>query len=165
MNTTLKFDLTLEDLREFRNRHFLKYRMLKILLILTGGLAVVEITSYKPGIDPAVFLQNSAFGLVLYGLLFWVYRRNETRLPANAAAVVGSVEMVVTEHSISGIDRDGDGTLNWAELAKVYIAPQALYLYVNASIAVIVPRRAFANADEARAFGTFLRHKLARVDS
>lgn len=161
----IRFELSLNDLREFRHLHFRKYRMPKILAILGICFLCVTVALYKPGLDPVKLIEAYLICFLVFGLMFGMYRFRETRLPRDAVESVSAQVLKVTRNAIKSNDLFGEVTIEWPQVLKVYDAPQTFYLYLTSSIALIVPKRAFTTDAAILEFRRILLKNVSRVDS
>jgi hypothetical protein len=149
----VEFEVTAEDIQAFRRYHRRRafkapmYLILMIVLLAllgTVGLILYQLAKEK---DWVGFLLISCFGLGLFHgglstfLVFYYFARRQ--LAERNRRALGPHRVLLDPEGIRHVTRDEEGLLRWTGVREVCSNKDYLFLYLNATVAFIIPRRAY----------------------
>ena len=139
----LTIDITREDYADFNKFHFMQTRLNRT--ILTGVLAVLilEYILNRDGFDLTATIISSLVCIVFY--CWAIYRSlNRTKnIPDNDGTILGPKEMEFGDDKITYSTKNSQGTCEWTSIKYLKESSKAFYLYMDANMAMIIPKRTF----------------------
>jgi hypothetical protein len=100
-------------------------------------------------------------GVPVYLLIFpWLYRRKLSKIVDGMVSegqnrgLLGRHRVTLSPENVTESSAHGQSSTAWRGVEKVAVADTCAYIYINALAAIIVPRRAFADAKK---FENFIR--------
>ena len=169
MEQRIEFDLTEEDHVAFVQHVRTRFgrsrlgRLEKIIWFSLAGMVIiaVSVVSYPSAVSKGdVILPSLALLAIASGFVWDIwYRRTFARRFVRKALrtptgkhVLGTHTVVVTPETLQHRGSFGEVSLKWNAVAEIQVAEKAIYFFVSANSAVIVPENAFPNQDEYREF-------------
>lgn len=163
----ITYDLTEHDFMAYARYHFrhgADARASRNRLFFFGAIALA-VFAYGIKDDPNFGLANppmyalrllltvSVFG-GLYGIYFFLVRPNVMRgwLKTAMRKMLGKTTLELRDDGIHVNKADGKGRLKWSELREVVETRDHVYLIMGPLRAFVIPKRAFADAQERAAF-------------
>jgi hypothetical protein len=127
------------------------------VLISVAALSISVLLESKAGIrlDATSMLVSM---IILTGYLALAQRRIR---PFPEGASLGSRTYVVSAEGLRERSRQFDTLTRWCGVREVDETPDHIFVFIDNCQAHIVPKRAFASADECRRFSSELRRRLA----
>jgi hypothetical protein len=178
----VEYDQTLEDHIAFNAYHQasqpwwrrnVRVLMLGILMLILTGFLLVEILSLAdqqrpanrrgltdlPASDQAFLLFVLACPLTFWAVLAWgkryLVRWQITRLvrhPQNEKLLLGWRSCSIGPEGVTFRQEGGSGNFSWATVPRICQTEEYAFIYTTTYQAIIVPRRAFASAEEFQEF-------------
>ena len=163
----ITYDLTEHDFMAYARYHF-RYsadaRASRNRLLFFGTIALA-VFAYGIKDDPNFGLARPAMYALrlvltvtvfggLYGIYFFLVRPNVMRgwLKTAMRKMLGKTTLELRDDGIHVNKADGKGRLKWSELREIVETSEYLYLIMGPLRAFVIPRRAFADAQECAAF-------------
>lgn len=161
---SVEFEATRADMAAFQAfvtrrirqsvRSPLYYAVLALLAVIVGGLL--------SGALGVRFHRPTGVAILLLGAMFWsivarLYRSAASPLPNGS--LVGPRRVELTDEYIRQVAALHDARTDWRGVLSVGETPAHVFLMTDRLAGYIVPRRAFASADEYRAFVQFARRR------
>ena len=168
MEHRIEFNLTLEDYQAFAQnamaRHMRSRRgkweafacwIMGIVVIPVSLILYFTAETQVDYIPPSVII---AIPGCFVGWVLW-HRRSYARRSVRKALrspsgkhMLASQTVVVAPHEFHYRGSWGEALLRWNAVAEIQVAEKAIYFFVSANSAVIVPEHAFPNQDDYREF-------------
>ncbi|AHF16384.1 YcxB family protein [Niabella soli] len=155
---TINFGYDKRQVIQALRYHFISKKEIRIMIILVNVFAALALVLYAlHKITPAAFLINSFLWLLLMISLWFVlpgvvYRKAET--------FKHSFTMYFNENDFTLEHTNGKRSWPYTALANYKESPHFFHLYFDERSFLLVPKTAFANADEASAFRHLLMEKV-----
>lgn len=156
----LSIEITREDYADFNKFHFLKNRLKRT--ILTGCLAIlaIEYMINDEEFEPI----SSIIGVVLFAgvYIFLIQRQlNKTKkIPMDNGTILGLKQMHFTEEGILATSKDADSRINWSGVKKLEESKTAYYLYIDKTVAFVIPKRYFESEVQEKEFAQMVKSKI-----
>jgi hypothetical protein len=163
-------ELTMDDIVAFNNFHHdhsptlrrQKY-LVSVLLVIAAGIAILAVI-LKPSLarksDVWLWIPVLLIGAAVYPAIYRAWLSRVVRgmfSEGSLEPLLGRKEVSITPVEIVETGASRSTTVRWSCVQRIEQAPDVLYVYISATEAIVLPRRAFA--DEA-AFAAF--HAAAR---
>lgn len=171
---TVRFEFTQADFIGFNlyhHKHSPATRAIKVRamgLILAYGAAALIFKFLQPNFSEILWCV--AAGSVLHALIFPAafqrsLRRNVERMLSEGKnkGLLGQKEIALTPAEVRTTGSMGMTAIAWLAVERVVVDGDALYIYISAVSAIVVPRRAFAQEAEFEAFVETARKYLAEA--
>jgi hypothetical protein len=84
--------------------------------------------------------------------LWWSSRRNSIRLLDGKPGLLGEHTIRISEEGVRERTAVSDGLITWAGIRRVVEGTTHIYLFIEAHMAFVIPKRAFRDEDEAKRF-------------
>lgn len=136
------------DKKGYRIRYYLR------VILLYAAVAVLFIISnhsQQMGIDFTIF---GVIALTYFLLVPWLIKRSiQKRVkdilnhPENGH-VLGANEVILTDTGIVDKDDSSESRYNWEAIVRKAETPSCYYLYTNSQHAIVIPKRALADATD-----------------
>lgn len=156
----LSIEITRDDYSEFCKFHFMQTKLKRT--IITGLITVSIMLLYfnRNGFD--WFL--SLIGITVYPIIFiFTLKRalNKTKkIPDSNGLILGKKELEFTEDLIIYSASTSQGTYEWSSIQKLKENSKAFYLYMDANMAIMVPKKALNSASETDEFRQLVFRKI-----
>jgi len=158
----ITYSLTREDYWQF-NLFFMKrkrgYRIAPIIAAVIVGTALVLIglNFGDPPIPIWFIALTSAGGAGFVGAWTFVcrhymLRRAVRRLPAEDGALLGEYTLKIGPEGISGKSATTESSIRWIGVREIAENANYFYLFIDKHVAMIVPKRVFADPTDATEF-------------
>jgi hypothetical protein len=168
---TIRYSLTHKDLLAFNLRAVVRNRLIQATMILLAAYLVytglyVPVPGDHPQPSTAVRITATitmvlaascvmaAFLLSSVFLMIWTKRFK---------GVIGEHELTLTDAGMISKSAISEATRKWNALFRIVSTRNYLFMYVNETSALIVPKRYFASAAEAASFEQTIRER-AKTD-
>ncbi len=148
----LEFTLTSEDILAFRQAHFLRRRLRRVVLIAVTSFIMTQIFFHKKHDSLTVTITSGCFALLIFSLLVFYVWSKETRTPSDIKSMIGPQQFIFSDNGVEYINNQGQGKFNWSTIVNFKRNEKAEYLYIDEQRAFIIPIRAFANEQEKSEF-------------
>lgn len=126
------------------------------MMILPAGILL---TTDKPVFDTAIDIWPLLLGPLLFAIFAMPYIRWRTRQMSNRLLgegqnkeFYGKCELEAGESTLTETRPSGSTSRNWTSVERVVTAPSHLFVYTSGIEAYVVPRRAFQNEADFKAF-------------
>ena len=159
----LTIDITREDYSDFNTFHFLKTRLTRTLLTGLLTLVAVEYLINRNQFDLGLTIFSSIVCIVVY---FWaVYRslKKTKNIPDNDGSILGPKHMEFADDKIYYSTKNSQGNCEWSSIKYLKENSKAFYLYMDANMAILVPKRIFVNSDDLNSFRKIINSKVTRL--
>lgn len=124
--------------------------LMALLTVITGDLSWVDET---PWMRPAFWGLSTVLALMLVLAVLRIALRVWVRsLPRDDGAVLGWHRVALEEDGLHEETRVGTAFVKWSGVVEVRDAGDYILVFIDRSIAHVVPKRAFASGAEARHF-------------
>lgn len=163
----LEFDFTRDDYAALafakspsastRRKAALLLASLALLVALLMGVLTVATGSLAWADDPLLQVLLYAIAVVLgllalVSLLLALLRVWVRRLPRDDGATLGHHVLEVEDDGIRVEGRSGSSLVRWDAILDVRTTDDHVFMYVDRMAALVIPKRAFASADECAGF-------------
>jgi len=167
----IRYSLTQMDVFAFNLRALLRNRLIQIIMIgLVAYLVYSGLYTRVPGNQPqpttavritvtiimaasALFFLTAVQLLLLF-LMIWTKRFK---------GLIGQHELTLTDAGMISKSANSETTRKWNSLFRIRSTRNYLFLYINETSAIIVPKRYFASPGEASGFEQTIRER-AKTD-
>lgn len=150
----LTYSLEPEDYWQFNLyliRRIPAWRTQFLIQMAIGPLLLFFIAYGKSG-----FWESLGVGLVAGGLtsawIYWRTKRRSLNLAAARPGAVGERTLTISPEGVQNKTTLSDGVMGWKGIAGLQDTPRYIYLFLDAQIAFIVPKRIFASPQEQARF-------------
>jgi hypothetical protein len=164
----VRYALTHKDLFMFNLRGAAGNRVVQITMVLLVAYGMYMAIRVSPNEIPVerslavkivvalvmggiMFLLVSGIQIFLLMLMIWTKKHK---------GVIGEHELTLTEVGVLTRSADGEALRKWTGYLKMVSTNHYFYLYVNETMAQIVPKRYFASTAEAQGFERVLRERM-----
>ncbi len=146
-------------LPKFRKRLVMQRFLIPVLYMVLAFFLGMQ--ADDPVIMYAVFGIASVIWILIYRkLIEWNIRKSIKMMKQSGKTPYDkAITLVFGEDKITETTKDTENSVGYAALEKMVQGENALYLYVNAIGAQILPYRAFASDEEKEAFLQFIKGK------
>lgn len=163
-NFSARYTLTFDDFDRFSDAYV---RLTKPRRVSLAALAIIDVLMFAAALY-LLWTGDVWFGLYFLGLALlllllrypvqpWVRRYQF----AHQRVGEHEITMTANEDGLSSSSALVSGTAAWPSIRHVDDLPEHVLLWPNNRMGYIVPKRAFASADEADAFVRFAKEKTA----
>lgn len=163
--------MTLEDSAAFQRNNFnaaallRPNRWLAILAWIFFGLSVFIVPSWiadRANLEsPVAFAVSVVIGfLPLVLILNHTARRNWNRIYDPKGLFLCPHDISVSSHGVSFKSEVADLKYDWQAFLRIEETPTHFFLYTDKLMGYIVPKRGFANTEEAERFGAMFRANI-----
>ena len=165
---SVRYTLTHKDLFAFNFRALVRNRLTQITALLMAAFFVYMgiTTPPKPGKEdfplPVKIAVGLVMGVIIVALVFGVQVLLLTAMiwSKKYKGLLGEHELTLTDAGLFTRSPDGESRRHWTGLFKVVNTGKHLYLYVNETMAQIIPLRYFASPAAAREFERAIRERM-----
>lgn len=157
----LDIEITRQDYYEFNKFYALKTRLKKMITI---NLLLLFLVLFYFNQDGFKFTTTSTFlvvCIVMYPCAIFFSIRQLKNVPLDGSPVLGPKQLDFTDETINYKGRMDEGSIKWSAIKSIESGKTAFYLFMDAQIAVIVPKRFFKSTDEQERFVEFVKGKLS----
>lgn len=171
MNMQLTYELEKADLLAFQRYFFKTSPALKKMrrVLFWFLLAFVSFLSYDPEslfVSAAFFVFNLAVGMCIVWVSTWasneyLFRRGVPQGQDNG--LTGRHQLIIDEHKVVEITSVNEAHHQWKGMDRVEEDEQYVYIFITPQAAHVIPKRAFADEQQAAQFFATARELLARA--
>ncbi len=152
-------DITRQDYFEFNRYHFLQTRLTDSVLMGILILFVLQLLLNWESFKFTTTIVSTIVFVIIYGISI-ISSLNKTKyIPENNGAILGVKEFEFTENSIFYKTNNSQGTYQWTSIKHLKESPKAFYLYADANLAMLVPKRTFKDTAELEDFRNLITRK------
>jgi hypothetical protein len=164
----VRYALTHKDLLAFNLRGAVRNRAIQITtaFVVGFGMYMTFTTPPKAGHAEYSLAVRIAVTLIMGGVMFVVVSGLQLMMlvltiwTKKFKGVLGEHELTLSEVGMLTRSADGEALRKWTGLLKVASTTSYLYLYVNETMAQIVPKRYFSSPAEAQSFEQMIRERM-----
>jgi hypothetical protein len=164
----VRYALTHKDLFAFNFRALLRSRMIQFMIILvilfltyTTFNAPIPKGRPEPGMPVRLLttlivditMLAAMFGFLILSLLLLIWTKRFKGL-------IGQHELTLTNAGLVSKSADSEAKRKWDGIFRLTSTKNYLFLYVNETMAMIVPKRYFASPAEAQSFEQMIRERM-----
>ena len=168
---TIRYSLTHKDVFAFNFRAMTRSRLIQVILILLViGIGYNGVFAPIPGNhpQPSVAVRIAATIIMeLVALVFMAALQSAFLFlliwTKRFKGLIGEHELTLTDAGMVSKSSNSETTRNWNSLFRIASTRNYLFMYVNETSAMIVPKRYFASAAEAASFEQIIRER-AKTD-
>jgi len=161
---TIRYELTRKDILAFQVRALSRHRLFVGMLVIFY-LTIVWVDSRPvPGHEVPLAMRliiGILAGLVALLSLGFIGAALLVLLVRSAKHknVLGEHSLSLTDEGLLSKSATGEGLLKWCGIHKVVSTPKYLIIYLNESMAKLIPKRAFLTIEAAAAFEQEIRRR------
>ncbi|MCC5916615.1 MAG: YcxB family protein [Cryomorphaceae bacterium] len=157
----LTIDISRQDYADFNKFHFFKTKLKRTVMV--GALTIIFLQLFlnREQFDLTLTVISSIVCVIVY--VFVIYRGlNKTKsIPNNDGAILGQKEVEFAEDKIIYKTANSEGSSDWTTIKKLEESSKAFYLYMDANMAILVPKKVFKDKADEDAFKTMVRQKMS----
>ena len=156
----LTIDISREDYSDFNKFHFMNTKLKQTILY---GVLLVIVLEYLLNRNEFNLTATIISSIGCLGVFWWAINRslNKTKnIPDNDGTILGQKEMEFGDDKITYTTKNSQGTCEWASVKYLKESPKAFYLYMDANMAMLVPKRTFGTEDELEEFRNIINKKV-----
>jgi hypothetical protein len=156
----LTTDISRQDYADFNKFHFIKTKLKRT--VITGVLTVIILQVFlnREQFDLTATIFSSTICVLVY---VWAINRslNKTKsIPDNDGTILGRKELEFSEDKIIYKTEHSEGSSAWTTIKKLEESSKAFYLYMDANMAMLVPKSVFKDKSDEDEFKTLVRRKI-----
>lgn len=152
----LIIDISRADYSAFNKFHFVETRLKRTIILVVTVLLVLQMILNRDGfiLVPTI---TSAMAFLL--ICFFAINRNLNRtknIPDQDGAILGKKEVEFTQNKIIYKTSNSEGTYDWSTVRNIKESPDAFYIYMDANMAILIPKRIFKALSEEASFRSLI---------
>jgi hypothetical protein len=154
----LQIEITREDFLNFNVDHFLKTQLKKTILFAVLGLLVLQIAIHRDKVSldlTAIAVSTVMFSSIYFLILYFQLQRSK-RMPTDDGSILGWKTLDFSEEGLSYSDRASNGIYRWDAIKSIVKTKNAVYLYIDAHMAIMIPSRFIATENLKNEFQSIL---------
>ena len=158
----LEIEITTQDYVDFTVYHFTKTRLSRTVVTCFLGLIILQfaLNKDKSNIDVSRIVVSLLLYIGIYCLFLYYSLNRSRKIPDDNGSLLGKKEFELSADHISYIDRDSAGQYKWTAIKSLEESKSAFYLYIDANMAIVMPKRYFKDKAEEKEFSTYIQDKL-----
>lgn len=157
---TLTIEITREDYADFNKFNFYSKGLKRT--IINGVITIIFLQlllNYKE-FKLAPTLISSVACVLVYFFLIKRSLNKSKNVPDQDGSMLGEKEVEFTDEKISYKASNAEGSINWTAIKSFKESSKAFYLYIDANMAVVVPKRFFKDGTEEMEFRNLVNGKI-----
>ena len=141
----LQVDITRQDFLDFNIHHYKKNQMTSTIVTGTIGLLVVLFLLHrdKTSLDFGVIGITIFVYVISYFLILKYLLKRSKNIPQEHGALLGVKEFNFGDERIEYADKNSSGQYLWSAITKISESKNALYLFLDSNMAIVIPKRSF----------------------
>ncbi|CAN5470936.1 hypothetical protein BH11BAC1_BH11BAC1_30040 [soil metagenome] len=156
----LEIEITRKDYADFNKFHYLKYKFRRSTLTILVVLILLQLILNGKNFSLGKTIVSTITALLVYfGIIYFALSKSK-KIPSADGSILGKREMEFLEDSIKYKSETGEGTRTWASIKKLEEGKNAYYLYLDANMGVIVPKRFFSSEAAKNDFVDLVKRKI-----
>jgi hypothetical protein len=177
----VEYERTFDDLIKFNlfhiehsptiQRQVLLTRILTSILTPIFSLAVIYILDRDKNLPLFAYIISLIGGVVLFFVYPYINRstiiRRTSRLLSEGSnkAIIGKQQITTSDEGLVCETQAGNSRINWSSIEKVVQNDEYIFLYVGATNAIVIPKRAFPSFQDQSEFLDVVNTRVNRPTS
>ena len=159
MNLKFTYEIERQDYVDFNKYHYLKTSLKRILIF--GGLGIIVLMSILHSDDNLIGMIIAPFIYILFYIFTILRSLKATKMiPKDNGSILGKKELEFSDTGIAHSDKNSNGNIKWQAIKSLQQGSKAFYLYLDANVAIIIPKRVFENSLEISEFENYIKERL-----
>jgi hypothetical protein len=156
----LSIDITREDYADFNKFHFKQTRLKRTIMIGVLAIIITQMIVNGEGFDLTATIISTIVGIGLYSFLIYRSLTKTKNIPDSNGSILGEKEIEFAEDKIFYKTSNSEGSSDWSVVKELKESKGAFYLYMDANMAMLVPKRSFKDDNETGRFRSLVAGKL-----
>ena len=159
MSIKLSFELQRENYMNFNKFHYKKTQLKKTLI--TGGLVLI-ILQVALNLNKFDLIATIISSIIFNAIYFFLISRslnNTKKIPKDDGSILGRKEIEFSDTGIAYMDKNSSGNFNWSAIKSLQSDTTEFYLYTDANMAIVIPKRIFNSDTEIVEFEEYINDK------
>src|SRR5690606_12455625 len=158
----IEIEITRQDFMNFNLYHFRTKSLVRTSIIGLAGLLILQYSINKDEENMSIMTVGitSIFYILIFAAIMYFSLARSKSVPKENGSFLGKKVYEFSEESISFSDKDSDGRLHWQAIKSFEEDSKGFYLYLDTIMAVLIPKRYFADKTEEKTFRDFVQSKL-----
>jgi YcxB-like protein len=163
----LEIEITRQDYVDFNVYHFLKARLTNAIMVGTTGLIFLQFifNKDKTAIHLDVLIVSSLLYIIFYALILYYSLDRTRKIPDDKGPTLGKKELEFTTEYFRCKDKDSMCQYNWTVIKNMGESKKAYYLFIDANMAIIIPKRYFPDKNQEKEFSVHILKNLTHVQN
>lgn len=158
----LTIDITREDYADFNKFHLFSKKLKRMVIVGFLTIIIVQLMLNTEGFDWIVTLISSVICFLIYFFSLKISLNRTKNIPEKEGTILGEKQLEFAEEKIFYKASDSEGSINWTAIKRLEEGKNAFYLYMDANMAMIVPKRFLNDVNQETEFRDMVGEKIHR---